>query len=368
MPPALSRADQSELILSKAHASVPDGILVVDSKGKIVAFNRRFTLLWGLPNKGLRGSPDRATVRRVLDQLVDPQGFQARVRYLYDHPRERSREELLLKDGRVFERHSAPIFSADRRQYGRVWYFRDITERKRGEERLRERERLRLHREFVANVSHELRTPLTAIEGFTETLLNGALDDARNRRRFLRTIIAHSRRLRQLVDGLLDFSRQEAADLHAAKETEIDLRRFIKDLILGIRPVLRRKSLAVSQYVERGLTVRICELQLCRILGNLLDNAAKYSRPGGRIRVAAERKGSRIVLSVEDRGIGIAAADLPKIFDRFHRSSTARRHGVAGNGLGLALVKQLVESRGGSIGVESREGKGTAFRVSLKPA
>ncbi|MBI4345968.1 MAG: PAS domain-containing protein, partial [Elusimicrobia bacterium] len=117
-------------VIRVAQARCPDGVLVVDGRGRIASYNRRFVQLWGIPRRVLAGRSDREAIRFVLDKLVDPQGFRARVQYLYRNRRERSREEIALKDGRTIERHSAPIVSTAGEYFGRVWYFRDISERR----------------------------------------------------------------------------------------------------------------------------------------------------------------------------------------------------------------------------------------------
>jgi len=128
------------VILSTQQETSPDGILAIDENGKILSFNRHFIELWGIPDNVIASRSDERALQPVLNKLADPDAFVARVTYLYDHKDEKSREEILLKDGRVLDRYSAPMVGQDQKYYGRVWYFRDITERKRAEEALRESE------------------------------------------------------------------------------------------------------------------------------------------------------------------------------------------------------------------------------------
>jgi len=195
---------EAALLLAE-HESSPDGILVVDAVGKIISYNRRFVRMWGIPRAIIRSRSDKRAIQSVLNKLVDPRGFVKRVQYLYRHPMKKSKENLILKDGRVFERHSSPILGKGK-NYGRVWNFRDITTLREAES-LRHKEKLR--REFVAHVSHELRTPLAAIKGFAETLAHGGLSDVKNRLRFVRTIERHADRLAKLVEELLEVSSPE---------------------------------------------------------------------------------------------------------------------------------------------------------------
>lgn len=203
---------EAALLLAE-HDSSPDGILVVDAAGKIISYNRRFVRMWGIPRAVIRSRSDKRAIQSVLNKLVDPEGFVKRVQYLYRHPVKKSKENLNLKDGRIFERHSSPILGAKGQYYGRLWNFRDITELRKAEA-ARHKEKLR--REFVAHVSHELRTPLAAIKGFAETLAHGGLTDAKNRLRFVRIIQRHANRLGRLVEELLEISNPEPRKNRAA--------------------------------------------------------------------------------------------------------------------------------------------------------
>ncbi|MFI5361949.1 MAG: sensor histidine kinase [Elusimicrobiota bacterium] len=359
---------QDDLLLELAeHTTGPDGVLIVDAEGRMVSYNKRFVAMWGLSRAVARSGSDDSALRVVVERLVDPQGFLARVQYLYAHRTENSRDEIALKDDRIFERHSSPINDLRGRYLGRIWRFRDITERKRADNIRRETERMREHRDYIANVSHELRTPLAAIEGFVETLLNGGIRDRRRRMDFLRTIARHSRRLRHLVDSLIEISHLDVSRGKAPVST-VELKPYLENLARELRPLLRKKRASLRLAVPSGAAVAIDEIHLSRIVANVVDNAIKFSRSGGIVRVEAKAVGRRIAVAVTDRGVGIAHDDLPRVFERFRRSSTARRHDIKGSGIGLFLVKQLVEENGGTIDVSSREGKGTVVRFTLPRA
>jgi two-component system phosphate regulon sensor histidine kinase PhoR len=242
---------------------------------------------------------------------------------------------------------------------GAVVVLHDITE-------LRKLERVR--RDFVANVSHEFKTPLTAIQGFSETLLGGAMDDPQNRERFLGIILEHSRRLARLTDDLLKLSSMDADRL------ELEIRRVsVNELIESCLETSQHRAAEKEVEVELAQPARVAELpdiagdrrRLAEILQNLLDNATQYTLAGGRITVSAEARDTDVVFTVSDTGIGIPKSDQSRIFERFYRVDAARSREAGGTGLGLAIAKHLVEVHSGRIWVESEIGHGSKFHFSV---
>jgi PAS domain S-box-containing protein len=154
----------SNVILKTQQETSPDGILIVDRSGKILSFNHRFTENWGIPQDVIDSRSDERALSFVMDKLADPEEFLSRVRYLYEHPQEKSQEEILLKDGKVFDRYSAPMLGEDNRYFGRVWYFHDITERKRAEEAIRSRE------EQFRAIFQTQQTGLIMVDAITHTI------------------------------------------------------------------------------------------------------------------------------------------------------------------------------------------------------
>jgi two-component system phosphate regulon sensor histidine kinase PhoR len=239
---------------------------------------------------------------------------------------------------------------------GAVVVLHDITE-------LRKLERVR--RDFVANVSHEFRTPLTAIQGFAETLLAGAMNDPQNRERFLEIIVEHSRRLARLTEDLLMLSKMDADRL------ELEIRRvsvaqLIESCMETSRHRAAEKEIEISVKPFNGLPdVAGDRRRLAEVLQNLLDNATQYTLSRGRIVVSAEVRGTEVVFTVADTGIGIPTADQPRIFERFYRVDAARSREAGGTGLGLSIAKHIVEVHGGRIWVESEVGRGSRFHFSV---
>ncbi|MDD5304354.1 MAG: ATP-binding protein [Elusimicrobia bacterium] len=227
------------------------------------------------------------------------------------------------------------------------------------------RERERITKDMIATVSHELRTPLAAIKGFAETLRRGGLEDEENRLDFVLTIERHTERLTLLVDDLLVMSDLDSrAKVPAFKI--LDLAGFVKECVRNLSPLIDagRSPLAIS--VAPGLMVRADADRLARVFQNLLDNAFKYTRPGGRVKISARADEAGVVVTVRDTGRGMTKADLGRIFDRFYRGR-ATQH-IHGTGLGLAIVKAIVDLHGGRVWAESVAGKGSAFHFTLPRA
>jgi signal transduction histidine kinase len=225
-----------------------------------------------------------------------------------------------------------------------------------------------LQRDFVGNVSHELRTPLTSIEGFSQALLDGVSKSPEEQRRSLEIINQESKRLNRLLGDLLLLSQIDAGELATEKESVdlTDVLRKLESVYSG-----RAGSMGVCLRVdapERPLSLYTDRDRLERILTNLLDNALKYTGEGGTVALSAAEQDGFAMISVADTGPGIPPEQLPLIFERFHRvdKSRAKKHG--GSGLGLSICKELVETLGGTIRVQSLVGHGTTFTVTLPTA
>jgi signal transduction histidine kinase len=355
------------LLKSQTEAAI-DGILVVDPIGRILSFNRRFVDMWGIPAEVIATGSDEEAIRSVLHKLADPEGFSTRVRYLYDHPEEASRDELLLKDGQTFDRYSASIRSAEGVNYGRVWYFRDMTERKRQELGLREsaarlEEALRELNSFAYTVAHDLRAPLRAMTGLGQLLkeeyawrLDSVAKD------YLGRIEDAARRMDQLIEDLLDYSRLARESIEFEP---VDVGALVPEVLWRF----------AQEFQDRGARVEVLgalhpvlahRVVLAQVLSNLISNAVKFVAPGTRpeVRIRSTEAGGHVRLWVEDNGIGIAREYWDRIFGVFQRL-----HSVAdypGTGIGLAIVKRAVERMGGRVGVESQQGKGSRFWIELR--
>jgi two-component system phosphate regulon sensor histidine kinase PhoR len=330
--------------------SMVEGVAVVNATERLVFANQGFANILELDVPPKSGSALVEVVRQT--ELIE-----AVRRVLAGEPR----VEAEIVTGTLRQHFFAATVAAVRagETLGAVVVLHDITD-------LRKLERVR--RDFVANVSHEFKTPLTAIQGFSETLLAGAMDDPQNRERFLGIILEHSRRLARLTDDLLKLSSMDADRL------ELEIRRVsVNELIESCLETSQHRAAEKEVEVDLAQPAQVAELpdiagdrrRLAEILQNLLDNATQYTLAGGRITVSAETRDADVIFTVSDTGIGIPKSDQSRIFERFYRVDAARSREAGGTGLGLAIAKHLVEVHGGRIWVDSEIGQGSKFHFSV---
>jgi two-component system phosphate regulon sensor histidine kinase PhoR len=214
-------------------------------------------------------------------------------------------------------------------------------------------------------VSHELRTPLSILRGYIETLLDDPETSPDELGRILEVMKRHSNRLGVLVDDLLTLAQLESANPNL-QLSDVRLSDLFAAIVHDWAKKFAEKKLSIDISVAADLpVVRGDETRLQEILYNLLDNALKYSRPGDKIRLQAQKRGDEVALTVSDTGVGISDADLPRIFERFYRADKARSRELGGTGLGLSIVKHIAQMHGGRVEAESKLGRGTTIRVVL---
>ncbi len=221
--------------------------------------------------------------------------------------------------------------------------------------------------EFLGNVSHELRTPIFAIQGFIETLLNGAVDDPKVNRSFLEKTKANADRLNALLEDLINISQIESGEMKMSFRY-FNVNEFLSIVVKDFQEMgdLRKVSVTGTFSTSGDAEVLGDRDRLRQVLNNLIDNAIKYSAPGGRVVVSSDEADGGVRISVADTGVGIAAEHLTRIFERFYRVDKDRSREVGGTGLGLAIVKHIIEAHSSSIEVKSEVGKGSTFSFLLK--
>lgn len=365
---------QSTLLEAQNDAAI-DGILVAH-EGRVLSMNRRYADIFNVPEELRPLERCQEMLKWAVNQTADPVGYMASIERIRQDPTATHRDEVLLADGRVLDRYSAPVISAEGRLYGRIWVIRDITERKKIEEALQnakeEAERANLAKsEFLSRMSHELRTPLNSILGFGQVLARRDLPQ--EQRKNVDHIMKAGRHLLSLIDEVLDIARIEANRQELSLEP-VQVGRLVEEAMALIRPMATQRSVVVpesapAEFDEHVLADR---QRLMQVVLNLLSNAVKYNREGGSVELVGGpvRDGDgapRFAVGVRDTGPGIDPARMNELFVPFNRLG-AEQDGVEGTGLGLALSQRLVEAMEGSLRVESEPGRGSTFWVELPVA
>ena len=223
-----------------------------------------------------------------------------------------------------------------------------------------------VRRDFVSNLSHELRTPLASLKALVETLRDGALEDPKAAGRFLNSVETEVDALTQMVQELLDLSRVESGQV-PLNLVPADVGEVLSRPAERLRPQAERAGLTLSVELPPDPPRVLADVErMQQVVINLLHNAIKFTPPGGRVTISAEAAGDEMIMSVRDTGVGIAAENLDRIFERFYKADRARSGG--GTGLGLAIAKHIVQAHGGRIWAESMEGAGSSFYFSLRVA
>jgi PAS domain S-box-containing protein len=368
---------QSEERFSKAFQASPLALTITSLKtSRLLEVNETFCRMSGYTREEAVGhtTPELGLWVRDSDREEE-------VALVSERGRVRDLEyRFRLKDGT----ERIGLLSAERIEIGgepcALTVIQDITEQKRAEaerDQVLEREKAlrakaeeasRLKDEFLATVSHELRTPLTAILGWAHLLRMGKLEDEGSLKA-LETIERNARSQAQLIDDLLDVSRVITGKLRLDIRV-IDPNLFIESAIEAVRPAAEAKGIRVQKIIDTGVvSVSGDPVRLQQVVWNLLSNSIKFTPKGGRVQIRLERVNSHIEIAVSDTGSGITPEFLPHVFDRFRQADqqTTRQHG--GMGLGLAIVRHLVELHGGNVRAESPgEGKGATFTVVLPVA
>jgi two-component system phosphate regulon sensor histidine kinase PhoR len=331
-----------------------EGVLVVDERGRILVANHALRQLLHLPP---------SVANRTALEIIRNAQLEEAIRNVIQKESSTSFElNLPLPLGKTFEVNVVRIMpSPDEKGKdaegvrGAIAVFHDIT-------RLKELERIR--QDFVANVSHELRTPLTTIKGYAETLLEGALKEE-VAFQFVQVIKRHSDRLTKIVEDLLTLSKIELEEFQLKIEP-LPFPELAEDVLRYTQEAAEKKKISISLEVPTPMMVKADRHYLEQILINLIENAIKYGREGGKVIVSAVQKDQReIEVSVRDNGIGIPKEDLPRIFERFYRVDKGRSQELGGTGLGLSIVKHLVQTHGGRVWAESQLGEGSTFYFTL---
>lgn len=331
-------------------ASMVEGVVALDPQERILHLNEAAARLLDAAPEALQG--------RTIQEVVRNRELHRMVRETLSRGETGDRDITLHQASeRVLSTRCTPLLDAVGHRMGALLVMNDVTQ-------LRRLETMRS--DFAANVSHEIKTPLTAIQGFVETLAQGSVDDPKEAQRFLEIIQKHVQRLVVIIDDLMQLACLErGGQMDRAQLRAIDIKALLSTAVQLCQPQAEEKQIAVEVTCPEGLVARMDGPLVEQAVVNLLDNAIKYSPGNSRVTVWAEASERQIRIYFKDQGIGIARKHLPRLFERFYRVDKARSRRVGGTGLGLAIVKHIVQAHGGQVTVESEQGQGSVFTITI---
>ena len=318
-----------------------EGLVIVNGDGYILSINKRAEQIFDLHGGDYLNKHILMVNRNLQLQQMIETGLQGQ-----------EKEMLLTLEGRTYQIMSNPIEIHGTVQ-GLVLLLLDITEKEQQEQ---------MRREFTANVSHELRTPLTAISGYAEIMAQG-LVPPENVKPFAEKIYKEANRLITLIADIIQLSQLDETGAQFQRET-VDLPALVEEVVQGLQPLAQKNAVMLTAYAE-PVTVHGIRQVLQEIIYNLCENAIKYNRPEGSVKVSVVQVGEQAVLNVTDTGIGIPAEEQPRVFERFYRVDKSHSKIIGGTGLGLSIVKHGVQLHHGDIALDSQPGKGTTITVRL---
>ena len=340
--------NQEQARLRGILASVAEGIIAVDTEGRIVLINPQAAALLGLqPTAGAEVSELPEPVAAGFSECLSRNELRT-LEFTWGRPT----RHLVLS--------IAPMRGGEAGRWGAVAVVRDVTESRRLEE---------MRRRFLSDASHEIRTPLTSISGFAAAIVDGTAASEEERMRCASVIARETERLGRLVSDLLDLSRIESGAV-ALEMNEVDLADLIRDAVEGFETQTQERGVTVELHLPSDLPpVQADGDRLYQVMVNLISNALRFNRDQGKITISAERKdpsgGGAVRVSVKDTGRGIDPAELLYIWERFYRADSARSRHDGGTGLGLAIVRSIVEKHGGTVSAQSEPDQGSTFSFTL---
>ena len=322
-----------------------ESIIVVDNSRRIVATNRAADNAFGRQGKPLAG-------QRMSEVIRDLHLHESIGRALEQHASSDFKMDLLGEGNRSFDIHVSPL---DLEGPFALAVFYDVTQMERLE---------RIRQEFLSNISHELRTPLTSMLAFVETLEDGAIDDSENNRRFLGVIRRNAERMHELIADILELSLIESGNV-SIDARSVGLRGLVDEVFIALSSTAADRDIELINQVDPEAKAHADPIRLEQMLTNLIDNAIKFNRLGGSVKVVTEEQSARTLIGVIDTGEGILPEHLPRVFERFYRADRGRSREIGGTGLGLAIVKHLAKLHGGEVSVRSVPSEGSIFTIEL---
>lgn len=338
--------------------STSEGIMMVNQEKRPVLVNKTFEKMFGLQESKLIGKKPEEYINLAEKYFKNEDELELWKEEVENHKITRELDWEVDTDPPMYiKRFTTPVKGKNRTELGRIWTFRDIT---------RDKEIDNMRSEFVSLASHQLRTPLSAIKWFLEIVINEEVGKLKPKQKeLLQKTYESSERMVELVNSLLNISRIESGRISVQPEPT-NIVELVQTLIQQITPLVKLKKHKISFIHDEGIPEISLDRRLVgESISNLISNAVKYTPAKGMIGVTINKKRTTVVISVQDNGYGIPKKEQHHVFEKFYRSGKAIASETEGTGLGLFIVKSVIESSGGKVWFESAEGKGSTFYISL---
>ena len=343
----LTTINQQKSEQSTILESMNDGVMAIDNDGKIIIVNPQARKILGLKNK--------RTKKRDYEKLIENKKIKIIIFSLLNEKKSMTEEIEIKESSKVILFNGSLLLNPYNQSIGALFVLRDITH-------LRFLEKVKTN--FVANVSHELKTPVTAIQGFVETLLSSEFNHNQDTRNFLYIIKKQSGRLDIIIDDLLMLSRLEQTDVKVFVKDK-NILNVINNAINLVQLLLNEKEVNLNVECNEELHWNVNSSLIEHALVNLLTNSIKYSDSYVNIDIKVKKYKNNLIISIIDNGFGIEKDDIPRLFERFYRSSSGRITDKNGTGLGLSIVKHIIQVHSGIINIDSKIGIGTTFKITI---
>jgi two-component system phosphate regulon sensor histidine kinase PhoR len=330
--------------------NVGSAMILIDSRGYINLINRTYKEIFDVKQaenhyKLYYEVIEHAEICKIIEEI-----------FMTEQKINRQVILPLKIERRHFEVYGVPIIGTNDVWKGILLVFHDITEIKKLEQ---------MRKDFVSNVSHELKTPITSIKGFSETLLDGAMEDRETLEAFLNIILKESDRLQSLIYDLLELSRIENEGFRLSIQS-FNLIHSLEEVITLMTGKAEEKEIKLIFMPPKNEVILEGDVyRLKQVFINIISNALIYTSSGGSVTMEVEETPQKVKVQIKDTGMGIEKAEIPRIFERFYRVNKARDRISGGTGLGLAIVKHILEVHKGKVTVDSEVGKGTTFTIEL---
>jgi PAS domain S-box-containing protein len=357
------------LLSTQLEASI-DGILVVDEKSHILSYNHRFVEMWNIPPELIEEGDDEPILEYNTSQITNAESFSDKIQHLYTNRKETSHDEITLKDGRVFDRYSAPMIGSEEQYLGRIWYFRDITERVKTEAMLIHTDRMANLGEMAAGIAHEINQPLNIISLVMDNILFESTKTVCIDTEFFKTksnkIFENITRIRNIIDHIRAFSRSHDDFVL----TGFDINTGIENAVSMITDQYKNNVILLNLNLENQLphlygNIYKFEQVIINLLSNakdaLLEKKSKNPEMSMLVNIRSYYEKSRLIVEIVDNGIGIPRENIQNVFLPFYTTKDTGK----GTGLGLSICYQIVKEMGGTMELESNQSVGTKIKICL---